>query len=136
MFQTVLRLPPLSRGFHLITRDIENAVSQSGIRTGLVHLLLQHTSASLCLGENADPSVRRDMETFFSDLADAKRYYLHTYEGADDMPAHIKSAVLGVSLTLPLSGGQLALGTWQGIYLGEHREHGGRRSIVITAAGT
>lgn len=127
-----MTLPPYPRGFHLITSYIEKAVAKSGVTTGLAHLFLQHTSASLCINENADPSVRRDMEHFFIDLADAKPYYIHTYEGEDDMPAHIKSALLGCSLTLPVTNGRLNLGTWQGIYLGEHREHGGSRRIVVT----
>lgn len=132
MFQTTVTLPPYPRGFHLITNVIENAVSKAGVTTGLAHLFLQHTSAALCINENADPSVRRDMEHFFSDIADAKPYYVHTYEGDDDMPAHIKSVMLGTSLTLPVANGRLNLGTWQGIYLGEHRDHAGSRSIVVT----
>lgn len=132
MFQTTVTLPPYPRGFHLITGYIEEAVAKSGVTTGLAHLFLKHTSASLCINENADPSVRRDMEHFFSDIADGKPYYIHTYEGDDDMPAHIKSALLGCSLTLPVTNGRLNLGTWQGIYLGEHREHGGSRRIVVT----
>lgn len=132
MFQTTVTLPPYPRGFHLITNAIENTVLKAGVTTGLAHLFLKHTSASLCINENADPSVRRDMERFFSDIADAKPYYIHTYEGDDDMPAHIKSVMLGTSLTLPVTNGRLNLGTWQGIYLGEHRDHGGSRSIVVT----
>lgn len=132
MFQTTVTLPPYPRGFHLITDIIENAVSKADVATGLVHLFLKHTSASLCINENADPSVRTDMERFFTDIADAKPYYIHTYEGDDDMPAHIKSVMLGTSLTVPVTDGRLNLGTWQGIYLGEHRDHGGSRSIVVT----
>ncbi|UFS61763.1 secondary thiamine-phosphate synthase enzyme YjbQ [Sulfurimonas sp. HSL-3221] len=132
MFQTTVTLPPYPRGFHLITNAVDNAVAASGATTGLAHLFLKHTSASLCINENADPSVRRDMERFFSDVADAKPYYVHTYEGDDDMPAHIKSVMLGTSLTIPVTNGRLNLGTWQGIYLGEHRDHGGSRKIVIT----
>jgi secondary thiamine-phosphate synthase enzyme len=132
VFQTTVTLPPYPRGFHLITDIIENAVSKADVATGLVHLFLKHTSASLCINENADPSVRRDMERFFTDIADAKPYYIHTYEGDDDMPAHIKSVMLGTSLTVPVTDGRLNLGTWQGIYLGEHRDHGGSRSIVVT----
>ena len=132
MFQTTVALPPYPRGFHLITDAIEKAVAQSGVTTGLAHLFLKHTSASLCINENADPSVRKDMERFFTDVADGKPYYVHTYEGDDDMPAHIKSVMLGTSLTVPVTNGRLNLGTWQGIYLGEHRHHGGSRKIVVT----
>ncbi|WP_345969408.1 secondary thiamine-phosphate synthase enzyme YjbQ [Sulfurimonas sp. HSL1-6] len=132
MFQTVVTLPPYPRGFHLITDAVDNAVATSGVTTGLAHLFLKHTSASITINENADPTVRKDMERFFSDVADAKPYYLHTYEGDDDMPAHIKSVMLGTSLTIPVTNGRLNLGTWQGIYLGEHRDHGGSRKIVVT----
>ena len=132
MFQTTVALPPYPRGFHLITDAIEKAVAHSGVATGLAHLFLKHTSASLCINENADPSVRKDMERFFSDTADGKPYYVHTYEGDDDMPAHIKSVMLGTSLTIPVTNGRLGLGTWQGIYLGEDRRHGGSRKIVVT----
>ena len=132
MFRTTLTLAPMPRGFHLITRHVENVLRPCNVETGMLHLFLQHTSASLCLGENADPTVRSDMEAFFLDLADAKPFYRHTYEGADDMPAHIKSVLLGTSLLLPLEDGRPLLGTWQGIYLGEHREHGGSRRIVVT----
>lgn len=132
MFQTTITLPPFVRGFHLITGHIEHALKTSEVSTGIAHLFLQHTSASLCINENADPSVREDMERFFTDTADAKPYYVHTYEGDDDMPAHIKSAVLGISLTIPITNGRLNLGTWQGVYLGEHRANGGRRRIVLS----
>lgn len=133
MFQTTIILPPFPRGFHLITEHVQQPLRASRMRTGLVHLFLQHTSASLCINENADPTVREDMERFFSETADAKPYYLHTDEGDDDMPAHIKSVMLGTSLTIPLANGRLHLGTWQGIYLGEHRNHGGSRRIVLSA---
>ena len=132
MFQTTVTLPAYPRGFHLITAPIEKAVAVSGVTTGLAHLFLQHTSASITINENADPSVRRDMERFFTDITDGKPYYVHTYEGDDDMPAHIKSVLLSTSLTIPVTNGRLNLGTWQGIYLGEHREHGGNRKIVVT----
>ncbi|WP_345987199.1 secondary thiamine-phosphate synthase enzyme YjbQ [Sulfurimonas sp. HSL1-2] len=132
MFQTTVTLPPYPRGFHLITDAIDNAVAASGVTTGLAHLFLKHTSASISLNENADPTVRKDMERFFTDVADAKPYYVHTYEGDDDMPAHIKSVMLGTSLTIPVTNGRLNLGTWQGIYLGEHRDHGGSRKLVVT----
>ncbi len=102
------------------------------VETGLLHLFIKHTSASLSINENADPTVREDMENFYTDIADDKPYYIHTYEGADDMPAHIKASMLGSSLTIPITNGRMNLGTWQGIYLGEHREHGGNRRIIMT----
>ena len=105
------------------------------VETGFLHLFIQHTSASLSINENADPTVREDMENFFTELADEKSYYIHTYEGADDMPAHIKASVLGSALTIPITNGRMNLGTWQGIYLGEHRDHGGSRRIVVTLYG-
>ena len=102
----------------------------------MVHLLLQHTSASLFLNENADPDVRTDMESWINRAArENESYYVHTYEGADDMPAHIKSALLGVSLQLPITNGRLNTGTWQGIWLGEHRNHGGSRTVIATIHG-
>jgi len=135
-YQKTITLSPKSRGFHLITHEIEKALlSMSSIQTGLVHLFIQHTSASLSINENADPSVRDDMENFFTDIADDKSYYIHTYEGSDDMPAHIKASILGNSLTIPITNGKMNLGTWQGVYLGEHRDYGGSRSIVITLNG-
>ncbi|TNF43963.1 MAG: YjbQ family protein, partial [Epsilonproteobacteria bacterium] len=126
--QNTITLSAKSRGFHLITNEIEHALlSMPSIETGLLHLFIQHTSASLSINENVDPSVREDMENFFSDIADEKSYYLHTYEGSDDMPAHIKASILGCSLNIPITNGKLNLGTWQGIYLGEHRDHGSSR---------
>ncbi|MDY0401842.1 secondary thiamine-phosphate synthase enzyme YjbQ [Sulfurovum sp.] len=131
--QHTITLSPKPRGFHLITQEIVEALkSFSSAENGLLHLFIQHTSASLSINENADPSVREDMENFFSDIADEKPYYIHTYEGADDMPAHIKASLLGNSLTIPITNGRMNLGTWQGIYLGEHREYGGGRRIVMT----
>lgn len=131
--QHTITLSPKQRGFHLITHEIEQALdSFSVIENGLLHLFIKHTSASLSINENADPTVREDMENFFNDVADAKPYYLHTYEGADDMPAHIKASLLGNALTIPVTDGKMNLGTWQGIYLGEHREYGGGRKIVVT----
>ncbi len=135
VYQQSLRLPAKRRGFHIITDEIAKIVASSGIHTGLVNIFLKHTSASLCINENADPSVREDFESFFSDIADNKPYYVHIYEGDDDMPAHIKNALLGTSLTIPVTNGRLNLGTWQGIYLGEHREFGGSREIVVTVQG-
>ena len=134
-FQQRIRLPAYRRGFHIITDEIEKIVASSGIRTGLANIFLKHTSASLCINENADPSVREDFESFFSEIADAKPYYIHIYEGDDDMPAHIKNALLGTSLSIPVTNGRLNLGIWQGIYLGEHREYAGSREIVITIQG-
>ncbi|QIZ77793.1 secondary thiamine-phosphate synthase enzyme YjbQ [Ferrimonas lipolytica] len=135
--QQLITLPQYQRGFHLITDAIVQRLPQLAyFDVGLCHLLIQHTSASLSLNENADPTVRADMEAHFHRLAPENApYYQHTYEGADDMPAHIKSALLGTSLTLPIQRGRLALGTWQGIYLGEHRNHGGERNIIATLQG-
>ena len=135
LYQTSVILAPMPRGFHLITQEIEKALQKYNVSVGMVHLFLQHTSASLLINENADPSVRQDMENFFCDIADEKAYYIHTYEGSDDMPAHIKSSLLGQSLSIPISNSRLNLGTWQGIYLGEHRDFGGSRKIVITLYG-
>ena len=125
------------RGFHLVTRELVDSVPElERLEVGILHLLIQHTSASLALGENASPDVRRDFEAW-SDQAVPERapYWTHTLEGPDDMPAHIKAALFGPSLTIPVSSGRLALGTWQGIYLCEHRDRGGRRSVVATAWG-
>ena len=133
IYQETITLPEKSRGFHLITREIEKALASMPIvETGLLHLFIKHTSASLSINENADPTVREDMENFFTDIADDKHYYIHTYEGNDDMPAHIKASLLGNSLTIPISNGRMNLGTWQGIYLGEHREYSSPRRIVVT----
>ena len=135
--QRKLRLKPRSRGFHLITAEIEAQLPElDNLRVGLLHLFIQHSSASLSLNENADPSVRRDMEQFFRrNVPDNAPYFEHTLEGPDDMTAHIKSVIIGASVSLPISDGRLALGTWQGIYLGEHREHAGSRSIIATIQG-
>lgn len=131
--QETITLSPKSRGFHLITHEIEETLlSMPSIQSGLLHLFIKHTSASLSINENADPTVRDDMENFFTDIADEKPYYIHTYEGSDDMPAHIKASMLGTSLTIPITQGKMNLGIWQGIYLGEHRDHGGSRRIVVT----
>ena len=135
--QREIELDPRPRGFHLITREVVQALPElAELEVGLLHLLIEHTSASLALNENASPDVRRDFETW-SDVAvpEDARYWTHTLEGADDMPAHIKAALFGPSLTLPVSSGRLRLGTWQGIYLCEHRDRGGPRSIVATAWG-
>jgi secondary thiamine-phosphate synthase enzyme len=135
--QTIIRLAARPRGFHLVTNEIVSQVQGlASVRVGLLHLLLQHTSASLFLNENADPDVRADF-AHWSDQAipDGASYFVHTLEGADDMPAHVKSGLLGVALTLPVSNGNLQLGTWQGIYLGEHRSEAGGRNIVATLWG-
>jgi secondary thiamine-phosphate synthase enzyme len=136
--QRQIELQPRPRGFHLVTREVlERLPELESINTGLLHLLIQHTSASLALNENASPDVRRDFETFFSEVVPERAsYWTHTLEGPDDMPAHIKAALLGPSLTLPIAHGRLALGSWQGVYLCEHRDRGGARSLVATAWGT
>jgi secondary thiamine-phosphate synthase enzyme len=125
------------RGFHLVTREVLAALPELGdLRVGLAHLFIRHTSASLALNENASPEVRRDFETWFSRaVPDGAPYWTHTLEGPDDMPAHVKASLLGPTLTVPVSEGRLALGTWQGIYLCEHRDHGGARSLLATLWG-
>ncbi|CRL63281.1 secondary thiamine-phosphate synthase enzyme YjbQ [Proteus vulgaris] len=125
------------RGFHLITQTlIQELPELRQYKIGIAHFFIQHTSASLTINENADPTVRSDFESFFNQsVKENEDYYLHTYEGSDDMPAHIKSSLLGQSVTIPISQGELNLGTWQGIYLGEHRERGGRRRIIVTLQG-
>jgi len=135
--QRQLRLQPRPRGFHLITRELLAGVPElAGIRRGILHLLIQHTSASLALNENASPDVRRDFEAYFNQAVPERApYWTHTLEGPDDMPAHVKAALLGPSLTIPLTRGRPALGTWQGIYLCEHRDRGGARTLVATAWG-
>jgi secondary thiamine-phosphate synthase enzyme len=135
--QTEVRLRPRPRGFHLVTDEILDAVPELGdIRVGLANLFIRHTSASLTLNENASPDVRRDFGAWFDRaVPDGADYFEHTLEGDDDMPAHIKSSLTGMSLTIPISGGRLALGTWQGVYLCEHRDSGGPRSLVVTLFG-
>jgi secondary thiamine-phosphate synthase enzyme len=135
--QREITLDPRPRGFHLVTREVLGSIPElSSIDVGLLHLLIRHTSASLALGENASPDVRRDFESWSNHaVPENASYWTHTLEGADDMPAHIKAALFGPSLTLPVSRGRLALGTWQGIYLCEHRDRGGARSLVATAWG-
>lgn len=135
--QRELRLAPRPRGFHLITGEVlESLPELRSLRVGMLHLLVRHTSASLALNENASPDVRRDFETWFDQAVPERApYWTHTLEGADDMPAHIKAALLGPTLSLPVADGRPALGTWQGIYLCEHRDHGGARSVVATAWG-
>lgn len=130
-------LRPRPRGFHLITEEIVSRLGALGrISRGLCHLFILHTSASLAVNENADPTVRADFEAhMLRSVPDAAPYYRHDYEGDDDMSAHIKAGIFGPGLTIPICGGALALGTWQGIYLGEHRERGGARQIVATLIG-
>jgi secondary thiamine-phosphate synthase enzyme len=135
--QREIRLDPYPRGFHLVTRDVLRAMPElRELRAGLLHLFIQHTSASLTLNENASPDVRTDFESFFDEaVPEHAPYWTHTQEGPDDMPAHIKASVLGPSLSLPVRDGRLALGTWQGIYLCEHRDRGGSRSVLGTLHG-
>jgi len=135
--QREITLEPRPRGFHLVTREVAGALPElDDVSVGLLHLLIQHTSASLALNENASPDVRRDFETYFNQIVpEDAPYWTHTLEGSDDMPAHIKASLLGPSLALPVARGRLALGTWQGIYLCEHRDRGGSRSIVATLNG-
>ena len=129
-------LEPRPRGFHLVTAEILRALPELGeLRVGLCNLLLQHTSAGLTLNENASPDVRRDMRTWFDTVVPERFPWTHTLEGADDMPAHVKASLTGPELTLPIQDGRLALGTWQGIYLCEHRDHGGARHVIATLSG-
>lgn len=134
--QRELQLPPRSRGFHLITREIVHAMPElAEIRIGLLHVFIRHTSASLTITENADPDVRTDLETSLNSLAPEDFPYVHTCEGPDDMPAHVKASLLGNSVTVPVREGRLTLGTWQGICLCEHRDHAGSRGLVLTLQG-
>ncbi len=136
-FQKEISLPQYKRGFHLITREITSQLPEiSRIKTGMFQVFIKHTSASLTINENADPTVRIDFESHFNKaVPENMPYYQHDYEGSDDMPAHIKSSLLGASVMIPITNGRLNLGTWQGIYLCEHRNHGGSRRLVITAFG-
>jgi secondary thiamine-phosphate synthase enzyme len=135
--QRELTLRPQTRGFHLITREVVSALPElQDMSVGLLHLLLRHTSASLTLNENASPDVRRDFEAWFdSAVPEGSSLWTHTLEGADDMPAHVKASLLGATLTVPVAHGRLTLGTWQGIYLCEHRDRGGPRSLTATLWG-
>lgn len=135
--QNEIQLENLPRGFHLVTREVVSAFPEmSGLRIGLLHILIKHTSASLTLNENASPDVRRDFETWFSRaVPEGAEHWTHTLEGDDDMPAHIKASLLGPTLTLPVRDGHLVLGTWQGIYLCEHRDAAGPRTLVATLWG-
>ncbi|MFZ4467603.1 MAG: secondary thiamine-phosphate synthase enzyme YjbQ [Pirellula sp.] len=134
--QKTIRIGPYRRGFHLITREVISAIPElQDVRIGILQVFLQHTSASLTINENADPDVRTDMETALNRLVPENQPFVHTIEGPDDMPAHIKSSLLGASLMIPVSAGALALGTWQGIYLCEHRNDATPRTLVLTLQG-
>jgi len=135
--QQELTIGPRPRGFHLVTREVEEGVpGLADITTGLANVFIRHTSASLTLNENASPDVRRDFEAWANEaVPESAAYWTHVLEGSDDMPAHIKASLFGPSLTLPIADGRFALGTWQGIYLCEHRDHGGPRRLVVTAFG-
>jgi len=135
--QSEIELRPRPRGFHLVTGEVLEALPElERVRVGLAHVFIRHTSASLTLNENASPDVRRDFESFFGDAVPERApYWTHTLEGPDDMPAHIKASLLGPSVLIPVAHGRLALGTWQGIYLCEHRDHGGARSLLVTLWG-
>tara|TARA_X000000950_G_scaffold121544_2_gene152407 strand:- start:4869 stop:5276 length:408 start_codon:yes stop_codon:yes gene_type:complete len=133
VFQKEITLPSFPRGFHLITHHIKKELPEM---TGVVNVFIKHTSASLTINENADPTVRIDFETHFNELVpETANHFLHTLEGSDDMTSHIKSSLLGSSVAMPINNGNLVLGTWQGIYLCEHRNNGGSRRLVITVVG-
>lgn len=136
-FQKEIQLKARTRGFHLVTQEVLFQLPElARIRVGLLHVFIRHTSASISLNENADPTVRLDFENFFNHVVpEGRGHYQHTDEGSDDMPAHLKSSLLGCSLMLPISNGALNLGTWQGLYLGEHRNHGPSRTLVLTLQG-
>ena len=137
-YQKEISLKPVTRGFHLITSEILNALPElKQISIGQIQVFIKHTSASLTINENVDATVRSDFESHFNNMVPENMpYYMHTYEGPDDMPAHIKSSLLGSSVQIPITNGNLNLGIWQGIYLCEHRDYGGSRKVVITAFGT
>jgi secondary thiamine-phosphate synthase enzyme len=134
--QREITLRPRPRGVHLVTAEIAEALPElRELRIGLAHIFIRHTSASLTLNENASPDVRRDFEAWMNAAVPEDFAWTHTLEGPDDMPAHIKASLMGASLTIPISGGRLALGTWQGVYLCEHRDRGGARSLLVTLTG-
>lgn len=135
--QKTIEIKAKKRGFHLITTEIIDQLPEiQQCNIGILNCFLQHTSASLTINENADPTVRQDFEAYFNrTVRENEPYYKHTYEGSDDLPAHIKSSLLGCSVSIPVKHGQLAMGIWQGIYLGEHRDFGGQRRIVVTLNG-
>lgn len=136
-FQKEFRLPPFNRGYHLVTDLIVKELPElSEINKGILHVFIKHTSASFTINENADPTVRHDFESHLNVMVPENApYYKHTFEGSDDMPAHIKASLMGTSVQIPITDGRLNLGTWQGIYLCEHRDNGGARRLVITAFG-
>ncbi len=135
VFQKTITLPPMPRGFHLITRHVTDALDALP-ETGILHVFIQHTSAGITINENADPTVRDDFESFMNHLVPENHpLYSHVFEGPDDMPAHLKASIIGHAVTVPISGGRLRLGTWQGIYLCEFRNHGGARRLVVTVTG-
>ena len=136
--QKTITLSPKSRGFHIITHDVlENIPELKDLKTGILQLFIKHTSASLTINENADPTVLTDFESHFNMLApENQSYYQHTFEGSDDMPAHLKASLLGSSVSIPITDGRLNLGTWQGIYLCEHRNRGSDRKLIITIQGS
>lgn len=136
-FQNQIQLTPKTRGFHLITNEVLQAIPEiNQIKIGQLQVFIKHTSASLTINENADYTVRKDFESHFNVMVpENEPYYKHTFEGADDMPAHIKASLLGASIQIPITNGNLNLGIWQGIYLCEHRDYGGSRNLVITAFG-
>jgi secondary thiamine-phosphate synthase enzyme len=134
--QREIRFDARPRGFHLVTREVVDALPElRSLQVGLLHLFIRHTSASLTVNENASPDVRRDFESWFTDAVPEDARWAHSLEGSDDMPAHIKSSLLGPALTLPVTDGRLALGKWQGVYVCEHRDHGGPRSVLATIWG-
>ena len=134
--QTEIRLPAHPRGFHLITHEIESGLSDlEPIDVGLLHVFIKHTSASLTINENASPDVPHDMEMAVNKMVPENWPYIHTLQGPDDMPAHIKSSIFGPAITIPISQGRLNLGTWQGVFLCEHRDHGGSRKLLLTLQG-
>lgn len=135
--QKEIRLSPKTRGFHLVTNEVLNQLPEiKNIQVGLLNVFIKHTSASLTINENADPTVRQDFESYFNHaVPEDEPYYKHLDEGSDDLPAHLKASILGCSLNIPISAGRLNVGIWQGIYLCEHRNHGGSRSLVITLQG-
>ncbi|HSP12711.1 MAG TPA: secondary thiamine-phosphate synthase enzyme YjbQ [Salegentibacter sp.] len=137
IFQKEISLSAKKRGFHLVTREILAKIPElKDFKVGTMQVFIKHTSAGLTINENADPTVRDDFESHFNEIVPEKQhYYKHTLEGSDDMPAHIKAALLGSSVTIPITLGELNLGTWQGIYLGEHRNHGGSRKLILTITG-
>lgn len=135
--QKSISLKSKPRGFHIITDDIVRALPELvSINVGLLHVFIKHSSASLTINENADPTVRQDFESYFNhSVKENEPYYRHTYEGSDDMPAHLKASLLGSSASIPIADGELLLGTWQGVYLGEHRNYAGGRELVLTLQG-